>query len=140
MAYREIDWKAKGFGAPPQRRVSGSDGVLLYRCWGDRAPGRGSSEQGKGFFSLDKPRSVLDAELRFNIVYWENGVHFVSTFRLKPGFAYWSGTVAHGASDLRLPGSQIFVEPPLEIKLVLITSREVLRHDVFVGPRDGNVN
>jgi hypothetical protein len=119
-------------------RVSEAPGLMLYRCWGERSPGVGSYEWGTGYFSLEKPASVMEAELRSNIVDWGNGVRFVSSFRLKPGFAYWVGPVAHGTSDARLPGSQVYVEGPLAIKLDLITSREVLRHDVFVGPRDGN--
>lgn len=138
MAYQASNWQSKGFAQPPSLRVSGDDGVLLYRCWGNRSPGVGSSEWGSGYFSCEKPSSVLEAELRFNIVDWDNGVHFVSSFRLRPGFHYWLGPVLHGASDSSLPAWQVLVEQPLQVKLELISSREVLRHDVFVGPRDGH--
>ena len=138
MAYRAADWQSKGFASVPILRVSGGQGVMLYRCWGERAQRVGSTEWGSGYFSLEKPVSVLEAELRFNVVDWNNAVHFVSSFRLKPGFSYWLGPVAHGACDTSLPGWQVFVEQPLTVKLDLVSSREVLRHDVFVGARDGN--
>jgi len=138
MAHHAGDWQSKGYAQAPMLRLSGGDGLLLYRCWGERTPGVGSSEWGSGYFSREKPASVLEAEMRFNIVDWNNGVHFVSTFRLKPGFSYWLGPVAHGAGDKHLEGWQVFVEEPLAIKLELVRSREVLRHDAFVGPRDGN--
>jgi hypothetical protein len=80
---------------------------------------------------------VLDAELRANIVDWGNGIHFISTFRLLPGIPYWIGPVAHGLRDESIPAEQVFVEPPLEAKLVIVRSKELLRHDVAVGPRDG---
>jgi hypothetical protein len=137
MAYRATDWHLKGFAKAPELRVSSGDGVMLYRCWGERTRGVGSGEWGEGYFSLEKPASVLEAEARFNIVDWNNGIHFVSSFRLKPGFAYWLGPVAHGALDRHLFGTQVFIDPQLNIKLELIKSREVLRHDVFVSPRDG---
>lgn len=140
MAYQAIDWESKGFAQAPALRVSPANGVLLYRCWGFRSPGIGSSEWGSGFFSLEKPASVLEAELRFNIVDWDNGVHFVSSFRLKPGFTYWEGPVAHGKDDLRLAGTQVLVPEPLAVKLELLKPREVLRRDVWVGPRDGRAN
>ena len=111
---------------------------MLFRCWGDRVAGVGSSEWGSGYFSIEKPASVLEAELRFNIVDWDNGVHFVSSFRLKAGFPYWIGPVAHGKLDMSLPGTQVFVEGPLNVKLELVQSKEVLRHDVTVGSRDGH--
>jgi hypothetical protein len=138
MAYQGADWQSKGFAQAPMMRVSSGDGLLLYRCWGERSLGVGSSEWGSGYFSREKPNSVLEAEMLFNIVDWDNGVHFVSSFRLKPGFTYWLGPVAHGASDSCLPGWQVFVEQPLSVKLELVTSREVLRHDVSIGPKNGN--
>jgi hypothetical protein len=138
MADRAAEWRSKGFAHAPALRVSTRDGLLLYRCWGDRSPGVGSSEWGSGYFSLEKPGSVLEAEMRFNIADWNNGIHFVSSFRLKRGFAYWLGPVAHGASDRHLTGWQVFVEQPLTVKLELVKSREVLRHNVFVSARDGN--
>lgn len=138
MSYRATDWQSKGFALAPTLRVSSGEGVLLYRCWGERSPGVGSTEWGSGYFSLEKPRFVLEAESRFNIVDWNNGVHFVSSFRLKAGFAYWLGPVAHGALDCHLPGWQAFVEQPLNVKLELIKSKEVLHHDVYVSARDGN--
>ena|SRR5450755_2013197 len=80
------DWHSRGFGQAPTLRVSPGSGVKLYRCWGERTFGVGSTEWGSGYFSVSKPRTVLEAEMRFNIVDWDNGVHFVSSFRLKPGF------------------------------------------------------
>jgi hypothetical protein len=127
------DWQKLGFGAPPAHRVSEGSGTLVFRCWGGQ-----STEWGTGYFSLEKPESVLDAELRFNIVDWGNGVHFVSTFRVLPGFAYMEGPVGHGGRDLRRTGTQIYIEPPLHVKLELIKSKETLRHDVFAAPGAGN--
>jgi hypothetical protein len=137
MAYDGPDWRAHGFARPPELRISEPSGLLLYRCWGNRTRELGSTEWGTGYFSIEKPLSALEAELRFNIVDWGNGVNFISTFRLRGGFPYWVGPVAHGEHDRSLAGSQVFVEPPLEVKLDLVRSREVLRHDIFVGPRDG---
>lgn len=138
MTKTGVNWLSRGFAAIPDRRVSEGTGLLLYRCWGTRRPGVGSGEWGTGYFSLEKPSSVLDAELRFNIVDWDNAVNFVSTFRLRPGFEYFVGPVAHGESDISRIGSQVFIEQPLDAKLELVKSKEVLRHDVFVGPKDGN--
>ena len=137
MAYRGLDWTKHGFGAPPFLKVSPAGGLLLYRCWGARSPCIGSTEWGTGYFALEKPASVLDAERKANIVGWGSGVHFVSTFRLRAGTPYWVGKVAHGRRDEAIPAQQVFVEPPLEAKLVLERSRELLTHDVVVGPRDG---
>lgn len=131
MAERR-DWHALGFGGPPKYEIAPAQGLLLYRAWGGT-----SGELGGGFFSLEKPESVLDAELRFNIVDWGNGVHFVSTFRLNAGTHYLVGPVAQGRRDLSRPGSQVFVEPPVNTKVTLVRSKEVLRHDVAVGPRAG---
>lgn len=128
-----IDWKSKGFAAPPELKTAPPGGLVMYRAWGAH-----SGEWGSGFFSLEKPTSVLDAELRFNIADWGNGVHFVSTFRLKEGHAYFVGPVAHGARDLSRPGTQVFIDSPLEVKVVLERHREVLRHDVTVVQRTGN--
>jgi hypothetical protein len=138
MADEQIDWCARGFAHHPKRLVSDGDGVLLYRCWGNRSANVGSTEWGTGYFSLEKPSSVLEAELKFNIVEYDNGVHFVSTFLLKTGFEYWAGPVAHGDSDCSLPATQVYVAGPLEIKLKLVKSKEVLRHDVIVGPIDAS--
>ena len=66
-----------------------------------------------------------------------DGVHFVSSFRLKPGVPYLYGPVAHDEHDLAKQGTQVYVEPPLESKLELVTSREVLRHDAIVVQRPG---
>jgi hypothetical protein len=81
MANLSFEWSSKGFASKPERRISPRGGLLIYRAWGSS-----STEWGSGYFSLEKPASVLDAELRFNIADWGNGVHFVSTFRLKEGF------------------------------------------------------
>ena len=137
MSAIRTDWAALGFSREPTTRVSEGQGLLLYRCWGARTQQVGSTECGTGYFALEKPRSVLQAELRFNIVDWGNGVHFVSTFRLLPGYAYLVGSVAHGASDLTAQDSQVFVAQPLGVKLVLVRSQEVLRHDVSVAAYDG---
>jgi len=123
-------WAKKGFSAPPVRRMSVGEGLILYRCWGGS-----SSEWGTGYFSLEKPSSVIDAELRFNIVDWGNAVRFVSVFRLKPGFHYYVGPVAHGSRDLSRKGQQVFVEAPVMPKLWLVVSREFLNPDSFVLPR-----
>lgn len=132
MAQRR-DWRSLGFGSQPECRVAPAEGLVLYRAWGAT-----SEELGRGFFSLEKPDSVLDAELRFNIVDWGNGVHFVSTFRLAPGYSYLVGPVAHGRRDVSRPGTQVFVEPPVSTKVRVEKSREVLRHDVVVSSRSGS--
>jgi hypothetical protein len=131
------DWAERGFGGSPRSRISPEAGLLVYRCWGSRTPGVGATEWGSGYFSTHKPASVLDAELRFNILDWGNGINFVSTFRLRPGFAYWLGPVAHGLHDVSLSGTQVFIDAPLGPKLELVRSTEVLKHDVYVSPRDG---
>ena len=127
------DWKARGFATTPEIKVAPLGGLLLFRAWGAT-----STEAGSGYFSLEKPTSVLDAELRFNIADWGNGVHFVSTFRLRSGFTYFVGPVAHGKRDLSRPGTQVFVETPLSSKVERVISREVLRHDVSVVSSPGN--
>lgn len=129
-----IDWKGKGFASAPELKTAPPGGLVMYRAWG-----ASSSEWGSGFFSLEKPTSVLDAELRFNIADWGNGVHFVSTFCLKEGHAYFVGPVAHGPQDLSRAGTQVFVRSPLAVKVELQKHREVLRHDVTVVQRTGNV-
>ena len=128
-----LDWQVKGFAAAPSCKLAPSGGLLLYRAWG-----ASSTEWGSGYFSLEKPTSVRDAEYRFNIADWGNGVHFVSTFRLKEGFAYYAGPVAHGKWDLSRPGTQVFVEGPIQTKISCVSSREILRHDAIVSPRSGN--
>ncbi|MFG6485334.1 hypothetical protein ACG04R_01550 [Roseateles sp. BYS78W] len=128
-----IDWKDKGFAAAPELKTAPSQGLVMYRAWGAN-----SGEWGSGYFSLEKPTSALDAELRFNIADWGNGIHFVSTFRLREGHAFFVGPVAHGPRDLSRPGTQVFVPAPLETKVILERSREVLRQDVVVVQRPGN--
>lgn len=125
-------YEGLGFERPPERRVAGKDGVIVYRCWG-----AGSTERGTGYFSLEKPTSVVDAELRFNIVDWGNCIHFVTTFRIKAGFPYLQGPVWHGAADLSRAGTQIYIEPPLTSKVEIIQSREILPQDAFVVPTPG---
>lgn len=129
----------ESFGSPPELRVSPREGLLLFGCWGERVAGVKSGEWGT-YFSTEKPVSVLDAELRFNIVNWPkgSGLHFVSSFSLKSGFAYWIGPVAHGKTDKSRPCMQVFIEEPLTVKLELVKSKELLRHDVYVGPQDGH--
>jgi len=56
------DCQSKGFALAPERRTAPRGGLLMYRAWG-----AGSREWGSGYFSVEKPASVLDAELRFNI-------------------------------------------------------------------------
>lgn len=127
-------WKDLGFAEPPHYHVARQP-LLLYRAWGPHTAFNGretGTEWGTGFFSLEKPHSVLDAELRANIVNYGNRACFVSTFVLSPGFPYWTGPVAHGPDDLWLPLTQVYVEGDLKIRLTLVKPREVLRHDVFV--------
>jgi hypothetical protein len=128
MGAKHIEWESKGFAAIPQMRVALDGGVMVYRCF----DGARSKEWGTGYFSLEKPRSVVDAELRFNIVEWGNLIRFVSTFRIRPGFHYHSGPIAHGSRDLSRPATQVYIEPPLAIKLDLVESRELLKHDALV--------
>jgi hypothetical protein len=125
---RNMSMHIKGFAGPAQLRVAPDAGVKVYRCF----DGTHSTEWGTGYFALEKATSVVDAELRFNIVDWGNLVRFVSTFRIKSGFHYYSGAVEHGAKDLRRPATQIYIEEPLKIKLDLLDSRELLKHDAFV--------
>ena len=134
MSASRMDWKANGFASEPKILISPDNtGLILYRAWGDS-----STEWGSGFFSIEKPSSVLDAELRFNIVDWGNGVHFVSTFRLKPNFHYYVGAVAHGPRDISKAGTQVFVTPDIKVKIEIIKSREILKHDVSVSTKVGN--
>jgi len=125
-------WSSKGFASKPDLRVAPKGGLLLYRAWGAR-----STEWGSGYVSLEKPVSVVDAELRFNIADWGNGVTFVSTFRLKGGFPYFVGLVAHGKRDLSRVGTQVFVESPFVVKVERVATFEVLRHDASVSQRAG---
>ncbi len=128
-----VDWKSKGFADMPIRRISPEDGLLLYRAWGGT-----SGEWGSGFFSLEKPSSVLDAELRFNIADWGNQIHFVTTFRLKGGFEYFVGPVAHGKFDLSKTGTQIYLKSPFVIQLERVGTFDTLKQDVLVSQRAGN--
>jgi len=125
------DWKSKGFSYPPERKVAPPNGMLIYRAWGS------SSTERSGYFSLEKPESVLDAELRFNIEQHGNGVHFVSTFRLKEGFEYFVGPIAHGERDLSKPASQVFVDNPI-VKVVRVGKFQVLLHDFTVVRHEGS--
>ena len=125
------DWQRRGFASAPEVKTAPPDGLLMYRAWGAN-----STEYGTGYFALEKPTSVLDAELRFNIADWGNGLHFVSTFRLLPGYSYQVGPIAHGPQDLSKPAHQIYVELP-KTKVELVQSRELLKHDVTVVQRAG---
>jgi hypothetical protein len=127
------DWVKKGFASPPERRIAPRGGLRMFRAWGGS-----STEWGSGYFSLEKPTSVLDAELRFNIADWGNEIHFVSTFLLKEGFPYYAGKVAHGSGDISKKGTQIYLESPFAIQVKRIGNFEVLPHDVFVSPRAGH--
>jgi hypothetical protein len=130
---KEFDWRTHGFAEPPERRTAERSGLVMYRAWGGK-----STEWGTGYFSLEKPESVLDAELRFNIADWGNEIHFLSTFKLKHGFEYFVGRVAHGSNDLSRPGHQVYVVGPLQPKIDLIESKKILRHDVAVVQRAGH--
>jgi hypothetical protein len=121
-----------GFARPPERRLSPKEGVLLYRAWGGS-----SREWGGGYFSLEKPTSVIDAELRFNIADWGNEIHFVSTFRLKQGYLYFQGPVAHAKGDLSKQATQVWLESPFLAKIERIGTFETLKHDAFVLGRGG---
>lgn len=120
-------WKDKGFGEEPEPKTAPEGGVMMYRCWGGS-----STEWGTGYFSATKPASVVDAEMRYNIVDRGNAVYFVTSFRLKEGFRYVIGPVAHGPRDIFTPAVQIYVAPPLPIKIAVVTSRELLKQDATV--------
>ena len=98
--------------------------MLVYRCWGGQ-----STLWGNGFFSDQKPTSVLDAQLRFNIADWGNTIYFVSTFRVAPGVPYWIGSVFQHKASLARRALQIFISPPLPTKLQVVVAREPLRQD-----------
>lgn len=126
-----LSWKAKGFAADPVTKVSGTDGLLLYRCWGGWSSKELPAATRDGYFCLTKPASVFEAELKYNIADWGNAVRFVSTFRLKPGFAYFEGPVANAPGDLSISSLQILVPAPVGVKVALL-KREVLKQDVSV--------
>ena len=128
MSGTRFDAGGKGFAGIPQLDKAPDGGVELFRCF----DGVNSTEWGTGYFSLEKPESVVDAEMRFNIAEWGNLIRYVSTFRLKAGFHYYKGAVEHGPRDLSRAATQVYVEPPLAIKLELISSRELLKHDAVV--------
>ena len=131
LSASRFDWRDKGFSAPPEFRVAPPGGLTVYRCFD------GKKEWGEGFFSIEKPGSVLDAEKRFNIVEWGSLVRFVSEFRIVGGVGYYHGSIWHGAGDISRAATQIYVEPPVRVKVYLVVSREVLKHDCFVSPRPG---
>jgi hypothetical protein len=126
-------WADLGFACAPEQKISRGTGFTVYRAWGGA-----STEWGTGYFSLEKPESVLDAELRFNIADWGNQIHFVSSFRIANGAPYLIGRVAHGVRDLSRKGTQVYVEPKWRSLVRLVTSKEILRHDVFVSSRIGS--
>jgi hypothetical protein len=128
-----FNWADKGFSAEPKMRIAPDDGLTMYRAWGGS-----STEWGSGYFSLEKPLSVLDAELRFNIVDWGNGVRFLSTFRLKSRFPYYAGPVAHGTCDISKPGTQIFLPSPFAHMVEKMGTFEMLKQDVHVLQRTGS--
>ena len=119
-----LGWSTKGFWSPPQMQHAPDGGRLVYRCWGGK-----STLWGNGFFSDQKPTSVRDAELRFNIADWGNTIYFVSTFRVAPGVPYWIGSVFQRKANLARPGLQIFISPPLATKVQVVVAREPLRQD-----------
>jgi hypothetical protein len=124
---------SNGFASDPELKFAPPGGLLMYRAWG-----ASSTEWGSGYFSLEKPSSVLDAELKFNIADWGNGVHFVSTFRLKEGFPYHVGPVAHGKQDISRPANQIYLKGSWKVAVELVGRRETLRHDAAVIQKPGN--
>jgi hypothetical protein len=121
-----------GFASEPERLLAPKGGLKVYRAWGGR-----STEWGTGFFSLEKPTSVLDAELRFNIADWGNMIWFVSTFRILENVPYLKGPVLHGGYDLSKRGTQIYVLPQYTLLVRLLRSKEVLKQDVSIQPGAG---
>ena len=126
-------WADLGFACAPEQKISRAAGFKVYRAWGGA-----STEWGTGYFSLEKPVSVLDAELRFNIADWGNQVHFVSSFQIPEGVPYFIGRIAHGLRDLSRQGTQVYVEPRWVSLVRLETSKEILRHDASISPRAGS--
>lgn len=123
-------WSDFGFAEAPHKRNAPVDGLLVYRAWGGS-----SSEWGSGFFSLEKPASVMDAELRFNIADWGNTIHFVSTFRIVSGVPYWVGPIGHGPTDLSRSGTQILLNKQDLVNVRMVKHAELLCHDGFVVAR-----
>ena len=138
MSATLLNWSMKGFGSPPTLKTAPQNGVQVYRCWGGHSKEESESNLKGGFFSLEKPSSVSDAELRFKIAEWGNRIWFVSTFRILPSVTYWEGAIFHHKADLRRPATQIFVEPPVNTKVQLLISKEVLKQDVHVLSTGGN--
>jgi hypothetical protein len=128
-----LGWSTKGFWSPPRLQHAPDGGKLVYRCWGGK-----STLWGNGFFADEKPASVRDAELRFNIADWGNTIYFVSTFRVAPGVAYWIGSVFQPRAGLPKSGLQIFISSPLATKLRVVISREPLMQgaQMIVKTRD----
>ena len=122
-----LEWRRGGFALPPLERVVGVSGLTVFRCWGGT-----STELGSGYFSLQRPSTVSEAELRFNIVDWGNAIRHVSTFLMMPGTTYWIGPIQHGSQDMRLPAWQVYMRPPLAEKVKLLGSRLPLVQDVAV--------
>jgi hypothetical protein len=120
-------WKQKGFGEEPVYRTAGDDGLIMYRCWGGT-----STQEGSGYFSSRRPGSVTEAELMCNVVDWNNKLRKVSTFRLKPGFGYFIGPIAHGRFDMHLKADQIFVPAPHLVKIEQVGPAETLNQDATV--------
>lgn len=132
----ELYWRDKGFSLPPQRKLAPSEGLTIYRCWGGDVSRELPKDDRGGFFSVAKPSSVIDAELRFNIADWGNRITFVSTFRLRGGFSYWIGPILHGPLDLSRPALQVYIDPPVRSKVELIEQtlkKKLLVHDGYVG-------
>lgn len=128
MATSRTWWTDLGFGVAPERRTAPeSNGLTVYRAWGGS-----STEWGSGFFSLEKPTSVLDAELRFNIVDWGNLIRFVSTFRILSGVTCYVGPVAHAEGGLRKTGTQVWIEKQNLVNVRLIRTAEPLAQDAHV--------
>lgn len=130
------DWHQRGFAAPPRQVVAKGAGTIVYRAWGGT-----SSEWGSGYFSPDRPATVSDAELRFNLVLESgNAVTFVPSFRIRPGVAYWLAPIAHGPRDICRSARQIYVPAPLPGKVELLASRLPLARDrvVHLPGKHGN--
>ena len=132
-----LGWSTKGFSGSPTLKTSPAGGMQIYRCWGGTSTEWGNP-QGGSYFSLHKPASALDAELRFNIADWGNQIQFVSTFLLSPGTQYWEGSVLHRKMDMSRPAAQVYVEGPVLSKMKVLVSTQPLTQDVWVSPRAGN--
>jgi hypothetical protein len=125
-------WVDKGFAEQP-RSVIAKGGELLYRVGG------GPSNLTLGsFFAPLKVDSVSMAELRLNIVTWNNRCYYMATYRVKRGTWMWIGKVAHNEQDIAdRSAEQVFIEQPCSA-VELVKDVEPLKPDLFVSPRAGH--